>query len=79
MKHSKPGAPLFEEYTVAQLTRLIPYEESYLEELVSGRQPIRPRFRRTVARILGRSEVELFDGVSGGLAVSSPEREQVKP
>lgn len=60
VSRERPNAPLFREFTIPQLCGLIPYSESYLEELASGRQPIRPRFRRTVSRLLGKSESELF-------------------
>lgn len=60
MRHPQAPAPLFEQFTVPQLTNLIPYSESYLEDLRAGRQPCRPRFRRTVSRILGKPEAELF-------------------
>lgn len=53
-------APLFEEFTAAQLHGLTGYEVSYLESLAAGRQQIRPRFRKTVSRMLGRPESELF-------------------
>jgi hypothetical protein len=57
----KPRIPLFERFTVEQLTELIPYSERYLRDLRDGDQPIRPRFRRIASRILGQSEADLFD------------------
>lgn len=57
----RPTVPLFERFTVEQLTGLIPYSERYLKDLRDGQQPIRPRFRRTVSRILGQPESALFD------------------
>jgi len=52
--------PLFRLYTVSELAELTPYKESYLLRVKEGRTPLNWRFRETVAKILRRSEVELF-------------------
>lgn len=58
---TRATVPLFQLFTIEQLTRLTPYSVSYLDALLDSRQPIRPRFKRVVSRILGRPESELFD------------------
>ncbi len=54
------SAPIFEKFNVEQLALLTGYSEAYLHDLRLGRQPLRPRFRLTVSRILGQSEELLF-------------------
>jgi len=61
----QPAAPLFDLYGLDELARLTGYSEVYLIALKQQPERIRPRFRLTVSRILGRSEAELFDGVMG--------------
>ena len=56
----RPKVPLFEQFTLEQLTILTPYSEAYLDDLARGNHPIRPRFRRVVTRLLGKPEDELF-------------------
>lgn len=57
---TKVTPPLFERYTVEQLTELTPYSEAYLLDLYRRPSRIRPHFRRTVAAVLGLPEAELF-------------------
>ena len=54
--------PLFEQYPLLVLARLLDglYTPKYLEHLDRGWQECRPKFRATVARVLGRPEAELF-------------------
>jgi hypothetical protein len=53
-------APLFQKFTIEQLVMLTGYSEVYLLDLKRGAQPIRPKFRRSVARMLGQPETVLF-------------------
>ena len=54
--------PLFRMYTVEQLTHMFDgiYSRRYLQDLHDGDQPVRPKTRRVICRILGRSADELF-------------------
>lgn len=55
-------APLFQMYTVDQLAHMFEgiYSRRYLQDLHDGDQPVRPKTRRVICRILGRTEEELF-------------------
>ena len=55
-----PNIPLFRLYSISELAELTPYKESYLLRVREGRTSLNWRFRETVAKILRRSEVELF-------------------
>lgn len=61
---TQPTAPLFEEFSLDELTRRTGYSEVYLVALKAQPGRITPRFRDVVSRILGRSEAELFGGVT---------------
>lgn len=54
--------PIWREYEVSDLARRLELSESYVLAMKWGRQPLRPRFRRLCARVLRRSEAELFAG-----------------
>jgi len=53
--------PIFQRYTLEQLATRLGMKKTYLARLESGQQPIRPRFRKRVARILDLPEAELFE------------------
>lgn len=62
IRTKREKAPLFRMYTVEQLTHMFDgiYSRRYLQDLHDGDQPVRPKTRRVMCRILGRSESELF-------------------
>lgn len=66
----RPNFPLFREYGITELAEKSPYAESYLVRIKEGNTPAGDRFRRVMAKILGRSEAELF----GELAATGTER-----
>lgn len=70
MRH--PKAPIFANFTNDQLELLTGYSVAYLEDLRRGKQPIRPRFRRSVARMLGQAEEALFGSDGDDHAPSEP-------
>lgn len=72
---TRATVPLFQLFSIEQLTQLTPYSESYLDALLDSRQPIRPRFRRVVSRILGRPESELFSPEVATNGAASPSGE----
>ena len=55
-----PGYPIFEEYTLDELSRRLPYRETYLLEIKMGRAKVTDRFLATACGILNRTEGELF-------------------
>ena len=58
----KPVHPIFERYTLDELSRLTGYGIIYLEAIRRGYEPARPRFKDMVRRILRVPEAELFIG-----------------
>lgn len=57
---TRPKIPLFEQFSLEQVSDLTGYSIPYLEDLRNGSQQLRPRFRKVVARMLGKPEQELF-------------------
>ena len=53
-------APIFEEFSIEELSRRLDVTEYYIVELKRGDKPIRPKFRTKAAAILNRSIAELF-------------------
>ena len=55
------GIPIFEAYSLAELTSILPmYKVRYLEDLRDGRKPMTNKFRMTACAILHRTETDLF-------------------
>jgi len=61
-----PGYRLFEEYTLDELARRLPYAEGTLLGIKAGRARVTNRFRATAAGILNRPADELFQIIGGG-------------
>ena len=59
-RKGKISAPIFEQYSLTELTELLPYRETYLLDLKRGNAVLTERFRKTACGILRRSEAELF-------------------
>jgi hypothetical protein len=67
----RTAVPLFEQYSIEDLARLAGYSEVYLVALKNQPERIRPRFRKTIAAILGRTEAELFERSLGSEAATT--------
>ena len=55
-----PEIPLFEQYTVPELVRRLPYTEGYISYIKCGYRTPTLKFRATVCAVLNQSELELF-------------------
>ena len=66
LKKQRPSYPIFDMYTIEQLSKLLPYAESTLLDVKEGRYLHMDRFVRIARGILNRSEAELFGGDSDG-------------
>ena len=53
-------APLFEEYSLQDLSAKTGMTLHYLVDVAEGNRPLRRRFRKTVCAVLQRPEAELF-------------------
>ena len=60
-----PDIPLFEQYTVPELVRRLPYTEGYISYIKCGYRTPTQKFRATVCAVLNQSEQELFGEVEG--------------
>ena len=68
--------PLFRDHNIPWLAARLPYTENTLVAFKYGTKPMTPRFRATCAKVLRRSETELFGQPPGAaVPVSSPEEE----
>ena len=55
-----PEIPLFQQYSVPELVRRLPYTEGYLYYIKVGYRPPTQKFMATVCAVLNQSELELF-------------------
>ena len=53
-------APLFEEYSLQELSSKTGMNLRYLAGIAEGGTPLTPRFRKTICAVLQRPEAELF-------------------
>ena len=59
-----PEIPLFEQYSVPELVRRLPYTEGYISYIKFGYRTPTQKFRATVCAVLNQSEQELFGEVT---------------
>ena len=55
-----PEIPLFQQYSVPELVRRLPYTEGYLYYIKVGYRPPTQKFMATVCAVLNQTELELF-------------------
>ena len=60
-----PEIPLFEQYTVPELVRRLPYTEGYISYIKCGYRTPTQKFIATVCAVLNQSEQELFGEEEG--------------
>ena len=56
----RPNYPLFQRYTIDELSRRLGYSDGYLVFIKNGYRMPSKRFKTTVCAVLNQSEVELF-------------------
>ena len=56
----KRKAPIFNEYTIDELSRRLDKSIGYLNQMAEGTKPITATFRFNACAILNRPEAELF-------------------
>ena len=59
----RPNYPLFQRYTIDELSRRLKYSDGYLVFIKNGYRIPTRRFKDTVCAVLNQSEVELFGEV----------------
>ena len=57
--------PIFQEYSIEELSRRLVVSKGYIVALMEGNKPIRPKFRDKAANTLGRPVAELFGPEEG--------------
>jgi hypothetical protein len=60
MTKEKAQYPIFDIYPIDQLVKITTYSEVYLQDIKSGHQKARPKFRAVIAKELNMSEDALF-------------------
>ena len=60
MTKEKVQYPIFDIYPIDQLVKITTYSEVYLQDIKSGHQKARPKFRAVIAKELNMSEDALF-------------------
>ena len=63
----KAKAPIFEMYTIDELSKRFQMSKRYLCDVEEGYKPMGKRFRVTACAVLGRTEEELFGPVPDGV------------
>ena len=60
-----PQMPLFERYTLAALSDLLPYSVRYLDQIRKGQKPLTKAFQWRVSKVLRQTEESLFGPENG--------------
>ena len=60
MTNARKPTPIFEKYTLEQLSERLGLSEHYLLDLKHGKKDLNPHFRHNATRILNQTEEELF-------------------
>ena len=60
MTTEKAQFPIFDIYSIDHLVKFTTYSKVYLEDIKSGHQDARPKFRAVIAKQLNMTEDDLF-------------------
>ena len=60
MTTEKTQYPIFDIYSIDHLVKFTTYSKVYLEDIKSGHQEARPKFRAVIAKQLNMTENDLF-------------------